>query len=165
MKPFITSRTAGKIAALVAALTFAVPALAHEAPCPYCAQNITQDTDSQDNETVLKIGRKRIEYKCVFCALSEAKTDFQGDISILAPSEIKGEPIKLQRADGKWTASSEDVRFVAQKADHKICEVTYRAFTTEDAAKNYIEKNKAQVPDAKPLTLDQMLEAATGKAK
>ncbi len=139
--------------------------MAHEAPCPYCAQAITQDTDTQDNEVTLKFGRKRVEYKCVFCALAEAKTDYKGDLSILAPSEIKGEPIKLQRTDGKWTSSAEGVHFVAQKANHKVCQYTYRAFTTEDAAKTYIEKNKALLPDAKPLTLDQMLEIANDKAK
>jgi hypothetical protein len=56
------------VAAVLAAgnLAFMRPVLAHEAPCPYCAQVITQDTDTQDNEVVLKFGRKRVEYKCVF---------------------------------------------------------------------------------------------------
>lgn len=142
----------------VAAFSLAVPTLAHEAPCPYCKQTIVQDNDKQDNETVLKAGRKRIEYKCVFCALREAKTDYEGDLTILAPSEIKGEPIKLQRAAGQWTAASDGVRFVAQKADHKICQVTYRAFTTEKSAQDYIAANKAQLPDAQLLTLAQMLD-------
>ena len=48
---------------------------------------ITPDTTTQDNETVLKAGRKRIEYKCVFCALAEAKTEYKGDVTIIAPSE------------------------------------------------------------------------------
>jgi hypothetical protein len=81
----------------------------------------------------------------------------------LAPSEKKGEPIKLERKDTKWTASAEGVRFVAQKGSHKVCQMLYRAFTTEEAAQAYIEKNKSQWPDAKPLTLAQMLEVSSGK--
>ena len=154
-----TRRVAGVLAAVLAAVSpiFVRPVLAHEAPCPFCGMALTQDTKEQDNETVLKSGRKRIEYKCVFCALSEAQSDYKGDLTILAPSEKKGEPVKLERADGKWTASSEGVRFVAQKGSHKVCQTLYRAFSTEEAAKAYIEKNKAQLPDAKPLTLTEML--------
>ncbi len=139
-------------------ITFVRPAPAHEAPCPFCAQTLTQDTATQDNEVTLKLGKKRIEYKCVYCALSEAKTEYKGDLSILAPSEKKGEPVTLKRTDGKWTASEENVAFVAQKANHKICNVTYRAFTTIEAAQVYIANNKEQLPDTKPLTLAQMLE-------
>jgi hypothetical protein len=166
MKSIQTARfSAGITAALLAASNLMIaPAFAHEAPCPYCGQTITQETKEQDNETVLKIGRKRIEYKCVFCALAEAKTEYKGDLSILAPSEKKGEPIKLERKDGKWTASAEGVRFAAQKGSHKVCQVLYRAFTTEDSAKAYIEKHKAHLADAKPLTLAQMLEMSGAKA-
>lgn len=165
MKTTITTRLAGfrgagLWVALIAAVTFAVPVLAHEAPCPLCGQTITQDTEIQDNETVLKAGRKRIEYKCVFCALSEAKSDYKGDVSILAPSEKKGEPIRLERTGETWKASSDGVRFLAIKADkpdHKVCQAHFRAFGSEGAAKAYIEKNKASLPGAVPLTLEQML--------
>ena len=158
-------RAAGTLAALLVIGGLITPSFAHEAPCPFCAQAITQDTAEQDNETVLKIGRKRIEYKCVFCALSEAKTEYKGDLTILAPSEKKGEPIKLERKGDQWTASAEGVRFIAQKGDHKVCQMLYRAFTTEDAAKTYIEKHKEHFADAKPLTLAQMLEVSSGKTE
>lgn len=104
--------------------------MAHEAPCPYCGMAVTQDTPTQDNEVALKVGKKRIEYKCVFCALKEAATEFKGDLAIMAPSEKKGEPIKLSRQGGQWSAVPDNVVFVAQKASHKICQQTYRAFTT-----------------------------------
>jgi hypothetical protein len=140
------------------------PAFAHEAPCPFCGQTITQDTASQDNEVALKAGRKRIEYKCVFCALSDAATEYKGDISILAPSKKKGEPILLKRETGKWSAAPEGAVFVAHKASHKICQQTYRAFTSAEAAKAYIAANKDAVGDAVPVSLDEMLKL-TGNVK
>lgn len=148
----------GGVAALLAMSASVVPAFAHEAPCPYCGMAITQDTPLQDNEVTLKIGRKRVEYKCVYCALSEAKTEYQGDLTILAPSETKGEPIKLTRANGKWTASSETVAFVTNAPlKHKVCHVQARAFTSPEAAQAYIAKNQESLTDAKPLSLSQML--------
>ena len=46
-----------------------------------------------------RFGRKRIEYRCVYCALSDAKS-YNGDITILAPSELKGKPVLLTREGG-----------------------------------------------------------------
>lgn len=153
----------GLAVALMAASTSLLPSftetvLAHEAPCPYCSQKITQDTDQQDNETVLKYGRKRIEYKCVYCALVDSKTAYKGDLTILAPSEKKGQPVTLRRTGGKWSSTTEGAAFVAQKANHKVCHVTYRAFSSQSAAQAYIAERKAQLPDAKPLTLAGLLE-------
>ena len=145
------------------ATTFLAPlaAFAHEAPCPYCAMKITQDTDAQDNEVALKAGRKRIEYKCVFCALSEAKTEYPGDLSIAAPSEKKGEPVVLKRTADKWTALPATAYFVYNAPlKHKICEVQARAFTSKDAAQTYINAHKDDLADAKPLSLDEMVAVA-----
>lgn len=142
------------------AATFLAPvsAFAHEAPCPYCAMPITQDTPDQDNEVALKAGRKRIEYKCVYCALSEAQSDYTGDLSLSAPSEKKGEPIVLKRADGKWSALPATPFFVSSEPlKHKICNVQARAFTTKEAAQAYIDAHKDTLADAKPLTLDEMV--------
>lgn len=154
----------GGLLAVSLAVPFGAPASAHEAPCPFCSQTITQDTATQDNEVALKAGRKRIEYKCVFCALSEAATEYKGDVSILAPSEKKGEPILLKRESGKWTSAPENAVFVARKASHKICQQTYRTFTTVDAAKAYIAANKDVVDGTVPVTLDEMLKL-TGNGK
>ena len=131
-------------------------ALAHEADCPYCQQPVTQDTATQDNEVVLKYGRKRIEYKCVYCALAEAETEYpEGAVTIAAPSETKGEPVVLQRADGKWSAPEGAVFVAIAPIKHKTCNVTARAFSSEAAAKKYIESNELK---SAPLTLSQMLE-------
>jgi hypothetical protein len=150
-----------KISLLLGGLFVAISssaAFAHEAPCPYCAQTITQDTPEQDNETVLKFGRKRIEYKCVYCALAESKTEYpKGDLSILAPSEKKGQPVVLKRSDGKWTAAPATAAFVLNAPlKHKLCAAQARAFTTTAAAKAYAEKNGFDAP----LTLNQLFERA-----
>ena len=141
------------------------PVFAHEAPCPYCGMTITQDTPTQDNEVALKVGRKRIEYKCVYCALADANTEYQGDLSILAPSEKKGEPVMLMREGGKWSAMPAAPYFVSATAlKHKVCQAQARAFTTKDAAQAYIDANKDTLADAKPLTLDEMVQLASGDA-
>lgn len=158
---------AGGLAALVAAaglpgLVAARPALAHDADCPYCKLKVVQDTPDLDNEVALRYGRKRIEYRCVYCALAEAQTEqyAKGDLTILAPSEKKGQPVPITRTAGKWSAPAGTV-FVGVKASHKVCQVTYRALTGKAAFDAYVQKNKAQVgADAKPLTLEQMLAVA-----
>ena len=135
-------------------------AFAHEAPCPYCKLKITQDTATQNNETVLRMGRKRIEYKCVYCATADANNKYKdADVTILAPSEKKGQPVEITRTAGKWNAP-EGAVFVGVKASHKICQTTYRAFTNKAGYDTYVAANKAQLAGAKPLTLDQILVVA-----
>lgn len=138
------------------------PASAHETPCPYCKMKVTQDTATQDNETALRYGRKRIEYKCVWCAIADTNVGKykDSDVTILAPSETKSQPIEIKRTGGKWSAPAGTV-FVGVKASHKVCQDTYRAFTTKAAFDAYVAKNQATVKGAKPLTLDQL--AATAK--
>ena len=142
------------------------PAFAHEAPCPFCNMTITQDTPQEDNETVLKFGRKRVEYKCVYCALSEAATEYEGDLSILAPSEKKGEPVLLKRTGSKWSASSEGVTFVMnQPLKHPVCQVQARAFSSKEAASAYLTANKDKLPQPRVLTLAEMVSATAKDAK
>lgn len=141
---------------------FATPALAHDADCPYCKLKVTQDTPTQDNEVALRYGRKRIEYKCVFCAIAEVNNGVykDGDVTILAPSEVKGKPIPITRKEGKWSAPAGTV-FVAVKASHKHCQTTYRAFTNKAGFDAHVKKNSALLQDAAaPLTLDQMVAVA-----
>lgn len=135
------------------------PVAAHEAKCPYCKLDVVQDTATLDNEVALRYGRKRIEYRCVFCALAQAKSEFKGDLTILAPSEAKGKPILISRKGGKWSAPAGAV-FVGERANHRYCQITYRAFTNRAAFDAYVKKNQARVKDAKPLTLAQMVEIA-----
>ena len=53
-------------------LSVSFPVLAHEAKCPFCEMDVVQDTATQDNEVALKYGNKRIEYRCVMCAIADA---------------------------------------------------------------------------------------------
>lgn len=137
------------------------PALAHETPCPYCKIKVTQDTATQDNEVALRYGRKRIEYKCVWCAIADTNNGKykDSDLTILAPSEKKGLPIEIMRMGGKWMAPKGTV-FLGVKASHQICQNTYRAFTNKAAFDAYVQKNQAIVKGATPLTLDQMVASA-----
>jgi hypothetical protein len=133
-------------------------AFAHEAPCPYCAMPITQDTAQQDNEVALKYGRKRIEYKCVYCAVADSKTEYgSGDISILAPSDKKAQPIILKRTGGAWSAAPATAAFVLnQPLKHKTCDIQARAFTTAVAAKAYAQAKGFPAP----LSLTELVEQA-----
>ncbi|MES2462692.1 MAG: hypothetical protein V4671_19085 [Armatimonadota bacterium] len=140
---------------------FTAPALAHETPCPYCKMTVTQDTPAQDNEVALRYGRKRIEYKCVWCAVADVNrgTYKDSDVTVLAPTEKKSQPIEITRKAGKWAAPAGTV-FLAVKASHQICQNTYRAFTSKAAFDAYVKKNQAIVKGAAPLTLDQMVASA-----
>jgi hypothetical protein len=163
MSSAIVSRRRALLAAAGLALTtvaaFVVPAssvLAHETNCPVCALPVVQDTAAQDNEVALRFGRKRIEYRCVWCALSEAP-QYKGDVTVLAPSEVQGRPVSLTRTAGKWSASPSSAVFVGVKASHKVCPTTYRAFTTKAAFDAWVAKNQPLLKGAQPLTLDQMV--------
>lgn len=165
MKRISTRRLllAGSLAAVLAVpiTAFSVrPALAHEAKCPVCKLDVVQDTDKLDNEVALRSGRKRIEYRCVYCALSDAKS-FTGDITILAPSEFKGKPVLLSRKEGKWSVAPETAVFVGHKVSHRSCELGYRALTTKSAFDKWIHANHDLLKDAKPLTLAGILEVAS----
>jgi len=148
------------LGALLAPAVGLIEARAHEAQCPHCKLDVVQDTPQQDNEVALKFGRKRIEYRCVYCAVVQARTEFKGDLTILAPSEIKAKPVQLARKGEAWTAAPATAAFVAVKAPHEKCAVTYRAFTTPAAAAAYVAKHRAVLGEAAPLTLEQFLAAA-----
>jgi hypothetical protein len=136
------------------------PAMAHETTCPYCRLDVVQDTAQQDNEVPLKYGRKRIEYRCVYCALAQAKGEYKGDVTILAPSEIKGKPVVISRTGGKWSVTPETTVFSGQKVNHQQCQVGYRAFTNQAAFDAYAKKHQDLLKDATPLTISAMVEAA-----
>jgi hypothetical protein len=152
--------------ALSALTIVAGPLQAHEADCPVCTLPVVQDTTEQNNEVALRYGRKRIEYRCVFCALKDAHTEYSGDVSILAPSEDKAAPVVLKRTGGKWTSDPQNAVFAAQKANHKVCQVTYRAFASREAFDAYVKKHaKVFDKDTKPVTLTQMLDITKPKSQ
>ena len=132
-----------------------VPAMAHETKCPYCRMDVVQDTKTEDNEVVLRYGNKRIEYRCVLCAIAQAKTKFKGDVTIIAPSTTKGKPITITRTGGKWAAPAGTV-FVYQKGSHSKCQDLYRAAASEAAATGYAKAKG--LSEAKNLSLTEMVE-------
>jgi hypothetical protein len=136
------------------------PAAAHETQCPYCRLDVVQDTAEQDNEVALRYGRKRIEYRCVYCALAQAKSEFKEDLTILAPSEIKGKPVLIARRDGKWSVLPQTAVFSAAALNHQQCQVAYRAFTTPAAHAAYAKQHGSVLGNTKPLSLDEMVERA-----
>ena len=153
---FVTAALAGLMSLGSLALR---PAVAHEATCPVCKLDVVQDTEKLDNEVALKFGRKRIEYRCVYCALQDAK-NFNGDLTILAPSELKGKPVLLTRTGGQWKVAPETAVFVGQKVNHRSCQVGYRALTTKAAFDQWVHANHELLNGAKPLTLKEMVELA-----
>ena len=148
------------VAILIAAITIGTvtPAFAHEGPCPYCGLKIVQDTKTQDNEVVLRYGNKRVEYRCVLCAIAEAKTKYKKDVTILAPSNVKGKPVTITRKDGQWSTTPDTALFVYAKGSHKECETRYRAVADKTAFGAFVLANKALLKDAKALTLKEMVE-------
>jgi len=162
------TRNTTKLLTVVAGALLVVAGLgaaqAHEAKCPYCELDVVQDTPEQDNETAIQYGKKRIEYRCVFCALADAEKSYTGDLTILAPSEIKGKPIVIERKDGKWSAPDSTV-FVGKKVKHRHCQTGYRAFTTQAAFDHHVSKNKVLLKDAKAITLADMVEIAKADLK
>lgn len=159
MKTLQIKITGALTAALLLAAHVPVRVLAHEAECPHCELDVMQDTPEQDNETAIQYGKKRIEYRCVMCAIADAERSYQGDLTVLAPSEIKGKPVQVTRKGGQWSAPEGTV-FVGKKVKHRYCETGYRAFTSRTAFDAHVKKNKVLLKDAKPLTLAEMVEVS-----
>ena len=148
------------LSALFSVALLVSPVAAHDTDCPLCSRPVMQDTAVQDNETALRFGRKRIEYRCVFCALSEAHSQYKGDLTVLAPSEIKGKPVEVSRKAGRWSVLPQGAVFVGVGAGHAVCPTTFRAFSTRAAFDTYVAKHADLLKNAAPLTLAQMIAVA-----
>ena len=156
-----------KIPSLGVLLGVAALAAAHPVPCPRCGLKVAQATPTQDNEVVLRFGNKRIEYRCVDCALADA-AKYDGDLFVYAPSETKGKPVILQRKAGAWSAvrvererlvPEPDAVFLDAFDSHARCAALARAFHDRKGFDAYAEKPRG----ALPLTLDALLAKAGRK--
>jgi len=152
---------------LLAGMVLPAVAMAHEVPCPFCGMKVVQATKTQDNEVVLRFGKKKIEYRCVYCALADAGK-YDGDLVVYAPSETKGKPVLLTRTSGRWAvvkeeegklAPEEGVVFLNSFTDHTQCATMSRAFHSKDGLNRYVKND----PKAKALSLDEMLVAVAKK--
>ncbi len=135
-------------------------ASAHEADCPYCKLKVVQNTKTQDNEVVVKVGNKRIEYRCIYCVIKDQKR-YKGDLVVYTPSEKVGEPVVLKRIDGKWTGP-EGAVFLNTFKKHAQCAELSRAFSSAAALDKYVKENK--VTDAKALSLAEFITLVTKPA-
>jgi hypothetical protein len=139
-------------------------AFAHQAKCPFCEKDVVQDTADQDNEVALKYGKKRIEYRCVMCAIADAK-NYEGDVTVIAPTETIGKPALITRKGGQWSSDTQGLIFIGEKVNHRHCQEGYRAFTTKEAFDAHVKMNKALVHEAKPVTLAEMVKIADSYSK
>lgn len=146
--------------AVVGTLGMSSMAMAHEGDCPYCKLKLVQNTKDLDNEVVLKVGNKRIEYRCLYCVIKDQKR-YKGDLIVYAPSEKKGEPVILKRTDGKWTAPEGTV-FVNSFKKHADCSALSRAFTSKAALDEYATSHGHT--GVKALTLAEFAEAVAKPA-
>lgn len=144
-----------KLAIFVILAFGSVAVQAHEAQCPYCLDPVVQNTAKQDNEVVLKVGNKRIEYRCLYCVIKDQKR-YKGNLIVYAPSEKIGQPLILQRKDGKWTGPEKMVILNMFKK-HAECAAMSRAFGDKAAFDAYVKANNVQ--NAKALTLKEFLES------
>ncbi|MBX3110196.1 MAG: hypothetical protein KF743_13535 [Fimbriimonadaceae bacterium] len=153
MKIFNQLSKSFALVAIIGAMGMTSIASAHEADCPYCKLKLVQNTKEQDNEVVVKVGNKRIEYRCLYCVIKDQKR-YKGDLVVYSPSEKVGEPVILKRTAGKWSAP-EGATFLNAFKKHGDCAALSRAFSSKSAFEAYLKKNPSA--GAKPLTLDQFL--------
>jgi hypothetical protein len=135
------------------------PGVAHEAKCPVCKLDVPQDTAQADNEVILRYGRKRIEYRCAYCAVLDSKS-FEGDLSVLVPSEKKAAPMLIARKAGKWSITPESAVFAASKPDHAQCPVIYRGYSSVEAYQRAARDTGGAGQKPAPITLQQLVELA-----
>ena len=135
-----------------------IAAHAASAKCPYCKLSVLDNNGPMDNTVTLTQGAtRRTGYRCVFCAIATAKSGVKGDLTILAPSEVKGKPVVITRKGGKWAAVPAKAVFVAEKANHRVCQLTYRAFTSPAGLTAHVRKNQGLFKGAKPVSLPAMV--------
>ncbi|RYG26724.1 hypothetical protein EON82_02180 [bacterium] len=124
--------------------------------CPICGLDVLKDTPDLDNNVVLSRGDKKTAYRCVLCAIADAKTDSR-DVVIETPSEKKGKWVKILRTAGKWTVQPETAQFAYIKGSHSQCEIRYRALTKKAAFEAYVATKPKLLANAKLIPLDEMV--------
>lgn len=157
MKTFSTICKSLSLLAVFATMAMTSMASAHETVCPYCKLKVMQNTKAQDNEVALKMGHKRIEYRCMYCVMKGAG-HYNSDLVVYAPSEKVGEPIVLKHTDGKWSAPEGTV-FLNGFKKHSDCATLSRAFTP----KVKLDKDAAEhgVLEAISMNLTEFLRLVT----
>ncbi len=138
------------------ALVTSTRAQAAERMCPYCSMPL----GAPSTQVWLQNGSKKVAYRCVFCALSEAKTEYKGNLSIQAPTENSNKPLVIKRAGGHWSVNQKGAAFVGKKVSHKFCPTAYHAFTSNAAAKRYIAQHKILLAGSSAMSFNQFFAIA-----
>ncbi len=133
--------------------------LAAQPDCPLCSMPVEANTAKVDNVVTLKSGGKTVPYRCVYCALDD-RDQYKGDLTIKAPTEIKGKWVTISRKGDAWISSLPGVVFVAKKASHRYCPETYHALTSAKAFAAYAKANP-MVAGSKPISLAEMIKVAS----
>jgi hypothetical protein len=133
------------------AFVTSIPAQAANRMCPYCAMPL----DAPSTQVWLHSGSKKVAYRCVFCAVSEAKTEYKGNLSIQAPTENSKKPLIIKRTGGHWSLNLKGAAFVGKKVSHKFCPTAYHAFTSSAAAKRYIAQHKSVLGGSSAMNFNQ----------
>lgn len=140
----------------LAAFMTSIPAQAANRMCPYCAMPL----GAPSTQVWLTSGSKKVAYRCVFCAVSEAKTEYKGNLSIKAPTENSKKPLILKRTGGHWSLNQKSAAFVGKNISHKNCPTGYHAFTSSAAAKRYIAQHKSLLGGSSPMSFNQFYASA-----
>jgi hypothetical protein len=148
------------LAISISATGFSNPASPLTQPkCPFCQMAVLNDTATTDYRVTLTSSGKTSSYRCVLCAVADAK-GLTGNLQIDAASEVKGHPVHIVRESGKWSILPENSVFVYAEGDHEQCQTRYRALTSADAFKAYVESNPKVLKNAKQLSLAQFIKLA-----
>lgn len=131
-----------------------IPAQAANRMCPYCAMPL----GAPSTQVWLRSGSKRVAYRCVYCAVSEAKTEYKGNLSIQAPTENSKKPLIIKRTGGRWSVNIKGASFVGNmKVSHKSCPTSEHAFTSSAAAKKYIAQHKSALGKSMLMSFNQFV--------
>lgn len=133
-----------------------IPAQAANKMCPYCAMPM----GAPSTQVWLQSGSKKVAYRCVFCAVAEAKTEYKGNLSIQAPTENSKKPLIIKRTGGRWSLNQKSAAFVGKNISHKNCPTGYHAFTSSAAAKRYIAQHKSLLAGSSAMTFSQFYATA-----
>lgn len=120
---------------------------------------VVSDSSAMDFRVTLKSKGKTVAYRCVLCALADAKSAV-GLLEIQAASEMKGHPVTITRDAGKWSISPEKAVFAYAEGDHEQCETRYRALTSPEAFTCYTQAHPKVLKNAKQITLAQIIKLA-----
>jgi len=146
-------------AAIIVALGLALTAAADTASCPICGLDCLKDTRDADYQVSMQNGGKSHTYRCVLCAIEDSAR-IKGDIVIVAPSTVKGQPVKIERTQGAWKVTPEKALFAYAEGSHTQCQFRYRAVSSKEAFDKYVEANPKLLKGAKAIDLPQLLAKA-----